>query len=93
MFRWIQWLQVRLAASRMGLRDKGLVEIFYKNGGWWFLTCCRCNARLRIGINSNKLPVTYCWKCENIKYEKSDDGGNDNFDPSLYPKILDRCRN
>lgn len=63
------FLKIYFSARRMGLRDKGKVEL--RQGIVY--TCTACRTRIRIGIQKNKGPAYYCWRCELIFPEDNDD--------------------
>lgn len=67
------------SADRIKLRDKGEV----KNG----LVCSYCSTTVRIGINKNGEAFKYCWRCECIFSDDSDDGpGGGESEPVVESK-------
>ncbi len=67
--------QVHLAATRMGLRDKGEVE----DDGYTTRTHYFCNTGMRVGIGTEGA-VLYCWRCEVVV-----EGGNHTHVPKALP--------
>lgn len=68
-----EWLRVRSAAKRMGLRDRGSTQIWYEIGvdGKDSINSNQheaCRTRTRIGITKNGAVVRWCYRCEIITF-------------------------
>lgn len=61
------WFSALLAARRLQLRDKGEMPLFIgDDGNLYGQTHQTCETRLRIGITTNRVAVSYCPRCEYI---------------------------
>jgi hypothetical protein len=60
----IELLAIRRSAKKLGLRDKGEMDLYVEDSQWVMTTHNFCHTRVRIGIRMDGTSVKYCWKCE-----------------------------
>lgn len=76
----ISYVRIHLAARRLKIRDRGMVESYMEDGrlrGWFHSFC---HTRFRVGIDESGQSVHYCWRCELIVSSSTDPdpkGGKD----------------